>query len=240
MNSNSTSSGLKQNDFKPFINEYVRIAKLFDNNVAVRNTHSISIKFGKVDAGNAAECYPLTQEIIVDEKYFRMIPVESKEELIFHELWHCSMYESHRPTGIMKETGLHPAFIYRKYYKYLINELFQCETGECVDIEFDRNKYSKGKTVSKKDEILKNEHAVVRFTADWCGPCRGMKPIFEEVAIANPTVKVYVIDIDQDSETAQDFGIKAIPTLIKIVDGAEQIRTVGGQTKDKIEELFKK
>ena len=94
--------------------------------------------------------------------------------------------------------------------------------------------------MSKKNEILQNEHAVVRFTASWCQPCQTMKPIFEEVALANPEVKVYVIDVDTDSETPADFGVKGIPTLVKIVDNTEQTRTVGTQTKEKIEELFKK
>ena len=139
----------------------------------------------------------------------------------------------------MKPGGFYTPTYYRYNYSSIMNE-FLNRGGNPIDIQYDENSYVQGKTMSKKDEILANEHAVVRFTADWCGPCKQMKSIFEEVALANPTVKVYVIDVDKDRDTAVDFGVRGIPTLLKIVDKAEQVRTVGGQTKEAIEELFKK
>jgi thioredoxin 1 len=139
----------------------------------------------------------------------------------------------------MREKGMQTPANYRRKYKALINQLFDRRFDQ-IDITYDPYKYKQGKKMSTKDEILKNSHAVVRFTATWCPPCKQMAPIFDEVAAAHPDVKVYVIDVDKDKDAAVDFGVRGIPTLIKIVDQAEQTRTVGGQPKQKIEELFKK
>lgn len=237
MNCGPSSQGFKENEFHPYVSKFKELCDKFNDYTCKVTLPLITIQFGETAPFNMAECYPGFAKIIIDKKQYDPLPVENKEELIFHELGHCALLLEHTQTGIMKESGLHDPFFYRVNYSILINELFGCKTGDCEVVSYTE---TKGKKMSKKQEILENEHAVVRFTADWCGPCRNMKPVFEEVALANPTVKVYVIDIDKDEETAKEFGIKAIPTLLKIVDKQEAERTVGGQTKDKIEELFKK
>lgn len=234
-----SSQGQKTSELTPYISAFQELCLKYKSKLCEQNIGLVTIKFGQVDKTNAAECYPYSMEVVIDRKYFNMLPVEGREELVFHELGHCVLGLSHTKTGIMVVQGMNSPSTYRKKYQKLIDDLFGC-TIDCPKVSFQKSRYVKGKKMSKKDEILANDHAVVRFTADWCGPCRNMKPVFEEVALANPSVKVYVIDIDKDEATAQAFGIKAIPTLVKILDKQEQTRTVGGQTKDKIEELFKK
>ncbi len=232
-----SSQGLKDNELKPFVNRFSVVVDTFGYKVQGKILQSRVI-FGKTEPKNIAECYAVFNEIIINKESFDKLPIENKEELIFHELGHCVLNKLHIESGIMKPSGFYNPVYYRNNYSSIMNE-FLTRGENSIDIQYE-DYTTQGKTMSKKEEILANEHAVVRFTADWCGPCKQMKPIFEEVALANPTVKVYVIDVDKDSDTTVDFGVKGIPTLIKIVDKAEQVRTVGGQTKEKIEELFRK
>lgn len=233
-----SSQGFKDNELQPYAKRFVEVTNQFGYDLEAEVRHS-TIKFGETEPGNVAECYVYFNEIKINKETFTKLSNENREELVFHELGHCVLNKLHTETGIMKVAGYYNPRYYRLNYSSIMSE-FLNEAGNTIEIEYNDSTYIQGKSMSKKDEILQNEHAVVRFTADWCGPCKQMKPIFEEVALANPTVKVYVIDVDKDSETAVDFGVRGIPTLVKIVDKAEQTRTVGGQTKEKIEELFKK
>lgn len=64
---------------------------------------------------------------------------------------------------------------------------------------------------------------VIDFSATWCGPCRMMKPIFEQVADAfkvNPSVRFFQVDVDQCPRSAASFGVESIPTLLVLKDGA--------------------
>lgn len=237
MNCAPSSQGLKDNELQPYINRAIEIAQKYDRPDVVARIQTLKIRFGDPGRFNFGACYYLLNEIVISRKSFIPLPNENREELIVHEIGHCAMgYEQHTEYGIMRASGLYRPEYYRSAYNFLMNDLYEDERF----IQYDSSKYTQGKTMSKKTEILENDHTVVRFTAEWCGPCRTMKPIFEEIALANPTVKVYVIDVDKDPDTAVDFGVKGIPTLVKIVDKAEQIRTVGGQTKDAIKVLFVK
>ena len=89
-----------------------------------------------------------------------------------------------------------------------------------------------------ESEVLKSEAPVLAdFNAGWCGPCRAMKPMLEELAEANPGYKIVSIDIDAEDELADDYDVSSIPCLVVFKDGEEVNRSVGLIPKDAIAAL---
>ncbi len=80
---------------------------------------------------------------------------------------------------------------------------------------------------------------VYYFTADWCGPCKKVRPIVEELNRDQSEVKFQIIDVDSEGELARRFEIKSIPTFILLDDGAEIDRLIGAQTREKLLEMLK-
>lgn len=78
------------------------------------------------------------------------------------------------------------------------------------------------------------------FYADWCGPCQMMKPVVEEFKNAHPEVKVVAINIDENEEQAEKFGVSTIPCFVVMKDGEEVAREVGVMPLKKLEKLIKK
>lgn len=75
--------------------------------------------------------------------------------------------------------------------------------------------------------------AVVDFYADWCGPCRMMEPVFEELAKQyEGKVKMGKMNVDDSPQTPGSFGVTGIPTVVFLKDGAEVGRLVGFQPSD--------
>lgn len=89
-----------------------------------------------------------------------------------------------------------------------------------------------------ESEVLKSDVPVlVDFNAAWCGPCRAMKPMLEELAEGNPAYKIASVDIDAEDELAEDYDVSSIPCLVVFKDGEEVNRSVGLIAKDAIAEL---
>ncbi len=80
---------------------------------------------------------------------------------------------------------------------------------------------------------------VYYFTADWCGPCKKVRPIVEELSRDQSEVKFQIIDVDSETELPKRFEVKSIPTFIKIKDGKEVARVTGAQTKKDLEKFIK-
>lgn len=88
-------------------------------------------------------------------------------------------------------------------------------------------------------EVLKAEGTVlIDFWATWCGPCRMLSPIVDEVASEHPDVKVGKINVDEQPELAQQFGIMSIPTLLVFKNGEKVQESVGLIPKEKVEVLL--
>jgi thioredoxin 1 len=88
---------------------------------------------------------------------------------------------------------------------------------------------------SFKPEVLDQEGAVlVDFWATWCGPCRVLHPVLEEIAAERDDVKILSIDIDENSSTAAQYEVLSIPTMILFKDGQMVKRMVGAMPKRKL------
>ena len=91
-----------------------------------------------------------------------------------------------------------------------------------------------------EEEVLKSEKTVLLdFWASWCGPCRMVSPIIDEIAAEHPEIKVGKVNVDEEDELAQKFGIMSIPSIFVVKDGKIANSTVGAIPKNKILELLK-
>lgn len=82
------------------------------------------------------------------------------------------------------------------------------------------------------------QKVLLDFTATWCGPCRMIAPILEQIAEENEHITVGKIDVDEDPALAVKFGVASIPTLILMDKGQPVATRVGLQTKPQIEKLI--
>ena len=90
-----------------------------------------------------------------------------------------------------------------------------------------------------KAEVLDYKGTVlVDFWADWCGPCRMLSPIVDEVANENPGIKVGKINVDEQQELSAQFGIMSIPTLLVFKDGKKISESIGLIPKEQIEKML--
>ena len=84
-------------------------------------------------------------------------------------------------------------------------------------------------------EVLNSDKPVLLdFWASWCGPCRMVAPVLEEIAAERSDIKVGKINVDQEPELAAQFGVMSIPTLVVIKDGRIVNQAVGARPKAQI------
>ncbi len=84
-------------------------------------------------------------------------------------------------------------------------------------------------------EVLNSKKTVLLdFYADWCGPCRMVAPIVEEISNERPDITVGKINVDEQGELANRFGISSIPTIVIMKDGAIASQAVGFRSKEQL------
>ena len=88
------------------------------------------------------------------------------------------------------------------------------------------------------EEVLEYQGiAVVKFYGNWCGPCKMLASVLDEMKDYD-NLKVVGLDIDNNMALARQFGVMSVPTLLIFKDGAEVDKVVGFRSKSQLEELF--
>lgn len=90
------------------------------------------------------------------------------------------------------------------------------------------------------EEKIASGVVLVDFFADWCGPCKMMAPVLEEIANERKDVSIYKVNVDEEGALAQQFNVMSIPTLIVFKDGKPVANAVGFNPKPAVESLIKK
>lgn len=91
-----------------------------------------------------------------------------------------------------------------------------------------------------ESEVLEADGRIlIDFWASWCGPCKMMGPVVEQIAEEHSEIKVAKINIDEEPMLAQKYGVMSIPTLILFEDGKPKDTSIGLVSKETIEKMFK-
>lgn len=91
-----------------------------------------------------------------------------------------------------------------------------------------------------ENEVLQSPVPVLLdFWASWCGPCRMVSPIVDEIAAETPSIRVGKVNIDEQQELAAAFSVMSIPTLIVMKNGKVANQSVGARPKEQILALLK-
>ena len=85
-----------------------------------------------------------------------------------------------------------------------------------------------------KEVMLSEKPVLIDFWAPWCGPCRMVGPLVDEIAEERDDIKVGKINVDEENELAAQFGIMSIPTLVVIKNGQVVNQVMGARPKDAI------
>ena len=92
----------------------------------------------------------------------------------------------------------------------------------------------------KPENLSKNHLALVDFWATWCGPCRMIAPIVEELAAETEGVTFAKVNVDENASVAIGLGIQAIPTLYLFKDGKAVDKVVGVQSKEALRAMIER
>ena len=90
----------------------------------------------------------------------------------------------------------------------------------------------------KPENLSRNKLTLVDFWATWCGPCRMLSPIVDELASETPDVAFGKVDVDQYPEIAMGLGINSVPTLILYKDGKPVDKSIGVRPKGDIKRMI--
>ncbi len=89
------------------------------------------------------------------------------------------------------------------------------------------------------DQILKeNKSVFIDFYADWCGPCKMVGPVVEGLAEENKDVKFIKVNVDDNPEVAERYGVMSIPMLVAVKNGETAATTLGFQPKESIQNVI--
>ena len=114
-------------------------------------------------------------------------------------------------------------------YLYAQNKLYKGEDFMLKEIK--ENEFE-SVVLNSKEKIL------VDFYANWCGPCKMLRPILDSIASERSNSKIVSIDVDEANELASKYGIISIPCVILFQNGKEIKRSVGLKSKSEIERMF--
>jgi thioredoxin 1 len=85
-------------------------------------------------------------------------------------------------------------------------------------------------------EVIESEQPVlVDFWAPWCGPCRVVAPVLEEISSERDDLRIVKLNVDENQQTAAQFGVLSIPTMILFKNGAPAKTIIGAYPKKKLE-----
>lgn len=99
------------------------------------------------------------------------------------------------------------------------------------------------KTITNEEEfekVIKKNKVVVDFYAKWCGPCRMLSPIIEEVALENEDITFIKIDIDENETLPRKYNVMSIPTILIFENGELLKQKTGYMDKEELSEYIKK
>ena len=96
-----------------------------------------------------------------------------------------------------------------------------------------------GKNAFDQEVIHSDKPVLLDFWASWCGPCRMIAPILDEIAQEREDIKVVKINVDEEGELAMQFKVMSIPTLVVMKNGVEVERSLGVMPKDDVLDLMK-
>ena len=97
----------------------------------------------------------------------------------------------------------------------------------------------KADTATSIADSTQGKVVLLDFYATWCGPCRAQSPVINELQRTNPDLEVKRIDVDENGDIAQGYGVQSIPTLIFLVDGQPAARFTGYTELEELETTYK-
>lgn len=95
------------------------------------------------------------------------------------------------------------------------------------------------KSVEEFEQTIETGKVLVDFFATWCGPCRMLSPVLEELSEEVNDVTIIKVDVDELPELARRYAIMSIPTIFYFVDGQIVNKTVGFQDKQSLKKIIK-